>query len=273
MFLKIDYREKKLIPILTKMVNDDTSLSDKLEIKIENLLIGDIAFSSNDNDNKNLILFERKTLNDLESSIKDNRYKEQCLRMQIDELHNHNIIFIIEGNIPTYAQFKNPSTLYSAVFSLYYYQGFSCLFSQGLNDTSTIIYHFLKKIIREKDNRLPFYKNIIISENNNQSNNNSETISIEQQNILNNDYSQCIKKQKHENINKSNIWVFMLMQIPYISSTIAKSIIEKYENIPNLIMALNSDMDCLNQFYIFDGKGNKRKLSSKVIENIKKLIL
>ena len=130
-----------------------------------------------------------------------------------------------------------------------------------MNDTSTIIYYFLKKLLREKDNRTSFYKTINSIENN------------EIKNNLNNDYSQCIKKQKHENINKSNIWIFMLMQIPYISSTIAKSIIEKYDNIPNLIMALNSDIDCLNNFYIFDGKGNKRKLYSKVIENIKNLIL
>ena len=259
MFLKIDYREKKLIPILTKIVNDDVSLSEILKIKIDNLLLGDISIT--DDNDKDYIIFERKTLNDLESSIKDNRYKEQCIRMQNDELHNHNIMFIIEGNIPTYAQFKNPSTLYSAVFSLYYYQGFNCLFSQGLNDTSTIIYYFLKKLLREKDNRTSFYKTINSIENN------------EIKNNLNNDYSQCIKKQKHENINKSNIWIFMLMQIPYISSTIAKSIIEKYDNIPNLIMALNSDIDCLNNFYIFDGKGNKRKLYSKVIENIKNLIL
>jgi len=260
MFLKIDYREKKLIPILTKLINDDVSLSEILKVKIENLLLGDISITNNDN-NEDYIIFERKTLNDLESSIKDSRYKEQCLRMQIDKVHNHNIMFIIEGNISTYAQFKNPSTLYSAVFSLYYYQGFSCLFSQGLNDTSNIIYYFLKKFLREKDNRMPFYKPI----------NNVET--IESTNNSNNEYIQCIKKQKHENINKSNIWTIMLMQIPYISSTIAKSIIEKYENIPNLIIALNNNLDCLNDFYIFDGKGNKRKLSSKVIENIKNLIL
>ena len=67
--------------------------------------------------------------------------------------------------------------------------------------------------------------------------------------------------------------IIMLMQIPYISSTIAKSIIEKYENIPNLIIDLNNNLDCLDDFYIFDGKGNKRKLSCKVIENIKNLIL
>ena len=186
MFLKIDYREKKLIPILTKLINDDVSLSEILKIKIDNLLLGDISITD-DNDDKDYIIFERKTLNDLESSIKDNRYKEQCIRMQNDELHNHNIMFIIEGNIPTYSQFKNPSTLYSAVFSLYYYQGFSCLFSQGLNDTSNIIYYFLKKFLREKDNRMPFYKTINSIENN------------EIKNNLNSDYSQCIKKQKHEN--------------------------------------------------------------------------
>ena len=48
---------------------------------------------------KLIILIERKSLNDLESSIKDGRYSEQSIRLNSSEIHNHNIYYLIEGNI------------------------------------------------------------------------------------------------------------------------------------------------------------------------------
>ena len=43
-------------------------------------------------------LIERKSLNDLESSIKDGRYNEQSLRLDKYDLANHNIYYLIELN-------------------------------------------------------------------------------------------------------------------------------------------------------------------------------
>ena len=41
----------------------------------------------------------KKTVNDLLSSIVDGRYKEQSLRLDNYNLHNHNIIYLIEGDM------------------------------------------------------------------------------------------------------------------------------------------------------------------------------
>ena len=46
-------------------------------------------------------------------------------------------------------------------------------------------------------------------------------------------YSSVIKKHKSKNITKENIGEIMLCQVPGISSTIAKKIMEKYGSINN----------------------------------------
>ena len=88
MTLVIDNREKALI----------TKLKEKnIEFEIKQLDIGDIQFLDNKNTIK--LIFERKTISDLASSILDGRYKEQGFRLDKHSLHNHNIFYIIEGNI------------------------------------------------------------------------------------------------------------------------------------------------------------------------------
>ena len=91
--VKVDYREKKLIKLLT-LFNKEYDL--KLKITVENLDIGDIILYKNE---KEKIIIERKTLKDLESSLKDGRYIEQSYRLNGYTLHNHNIIYLIEGCI------------------------------------------------------------------------------------------------------------------------------------------------------------------------------
>ena len=49
-----------------------------------------------------LLIIERKSLNDLASSIKDGRYAEQSFRLSNIEHHNHNIVYLIEGDRGTY---------------------------------------------------------------------------------------------------------------------------------------------------------------------------
>ena len=70
------------------------------KMKIEQLHIGDVIFE--DDSGKPIIIFERKTLNDLAASIKDGRYSEQSFRLDKEPAHNHNIIYIIEGDIERY---------------------------------------------------------------------------------------------------------------------------------------------------------------------------
>ena len=107
-----------------------------LKITVENLDIGDIILYKNE---KEKIIIERKTLKDLESSLKDGRYVEQSYRLNGYTLHNHNIIYLIEGDIRMWDQSKYtrmPSkTLYVTMFCLNYYKGFSIMKTQNIDET------------------------------------------------------------------------------------------------------------------------------------------
>ena len=63
------------------------------------------------------------------------------------------------------------------------------------------------------------------------------------------------------------------MQVPYVSDKIASSLLEYYDNVPNLVYELQQHPDCLNNFKIVDSNGKARKLSSKVITNIFELLV
>ena len=85
LLIKVDFREKDLIALLQlKMMNDSNDNKNKnnnnVKIKVDNLKIGDVAFIETDkNENEigdELLIFERKSLNDLASSIKDGRYAD-----------------------------------------------------------------------------------------------------------------------------------------------------------------------------------------------------
>lgn len=218
MILYIDNREPDTIIEQLNFLNNSLNIT----ITKKNLDIGDYLIYDEINQ-KPVILIERKSYNDLLSSIKDGRYNEQSYRLNNYELNNHNIFYLIEGNIN--AQLKqSQKILYSAIFSLNYYKGFSIYYSNNLSDTAIIIFNIISKLIKEK-NKIPYFSNSnnIFNENTNQNAN-------ENTNIITNDYVQNIKNTKKSNINKENILQIMLNQIPGISNVNSSKIISKYNN-------------------------------------------
>ena len=287
MEITIDYRENKLIELIENIhKNSFNKEASKITLKVSNLQLGDITIKMNTNkndikDNPDLII-ERKSISDLLSSITDGRYKEQSYRLQNCSIHNHNIIYLIEGNIDTHKQYfasKQNAHLqyYSSLFSLYYYKGFS------IEQTASMIYHFALKIVRSHKKYVPHFLNIIqpvptqeltnnIQDTVNSSNDDSD-LQYEYDNNSDLNYLQCIKSEKKQNITRDNIWQIMLMQVPYVSDKIASSLLEYYDNVPNLVYELQQHPDCLNNFKIVDSNGKARKLSSKVITNIFELLV
>ena len=156
----IDNREPKdIIDYIKANSNKDT------EIVIRPMDVGDYAIYDNVNDtamdkdnlDNTKVIFERKSLNDLVSSIKDGRYNEQSARLNSVSLHNHNIIYIIEGDITRYKDEKTQKMIYSSLFSMLYYKGFSIINSLNKIQTAEYILHFFDKYCREKSKRNPFY--------------------------------------------------------------------------------------------------------------------
>lgn len=121
-----------------------------IEIEIENLPLGDVILCDNEGNEK--IIVERKSLNDLASSIKDGRYVEQSHRLMNNPVHNHNIVYLIEGNLSIWQnRYKVQSnTLYSAIFSLNYYKGFSVIKTIDMTETAEYILRMCDKLNREK---------------------------------------------------------------------------------------------------------------------------
>ena len=109
MLIKIDNREHELLQQVQQMIAN-IPIFNKIQVKTEALPIGDIiiadADDSGDSVPKDHIIIERKTVNDLLSSIKDGRYEEQSYRLNGINHPNHNIIYLIEGDVNRINRFK-----------------------------------------------------------------------------------------------------------------------------------------------------------------------
>lgn len=256
--LKLDIRESDLIDKIPKMLEDN-----KIEnVKIINcsLDIGDIIIENNKEEE--LIIIERKTINDLASSIQDGRYNEQSLRLNSTDVHNHNIYYIIEGSVEkyknNYSRIKK-DTIYSSIFSLNYYKGFSVIRSDNTDETATILVKILKKMLRDTTKK-GYYNNI-----------KQEKIDI--QNKSQPQYSDVIKRVKKENIKPNNIGSIILSQIPGISKKISSIIMEKYGSLYELMIILHENPNALkNETYVTD-KGQKRRINHKCIQSINDYLL
>lgn len=259
MKLFIDNREPDNIIKYINALNKDNK--DKICIEIKNLEVGDYIFY-NENTQTNEIIIERKSLSDLEASIKDGRYSEQSYRLTQQSTHNHNIMYLIEGNIQNYRKANFKQTLYSSIFSLNYYKGFSVICSHNEVETGEIIYNFICKLVREKDKQ-PFFSNIF-----NDNSQNSIEKELENSSDCKN-YLETIKSSKKSFITPDNIFELMLMQIPSISNVSARAICEKFKTMTNLLQSLKDDTGDFNNIKLLNG----RKINKNIVSSLKKYLL
>jgi len=241
MKLEVDVREPKAIIEILKVYFPDLIL--------KALDIGDFIIK-NDDDNI-LVIFERKSFSDLLASIKDGRYTEQSFRLDHYPIHNHNIYYILEGDVNNFILKNNETTqkiLFSSLVSLSFMKGFSVLKTNNLIETGELITRFMQKLIKEKGKS--YYNSLNLNTNTNK------------------DYSEVLKTTKKSYITIENIGEIMLSQIPGVSITVAKVIMKRYNNIPNLIQELQKSSTCLDDLKI-DGKNGKRKVNTTTLKNIK----
>jgi ERCC4-type nuclease len=250
MKLLVDNREPKdIISIVTSRLKN---------VEIVSLDIGDFVIK-NDKD-EIVMIFERKKLSDLIASIKDGRYTEQSFRLSQAELNNHNIFYIIEGNIMGFClKNKEPmqKMLFSSMLSLSYKKGFSLLHTSGTIETAEFLVRFTEKLETESKTKVKIDTEIKIDNNTNTENDTT--------------YSSVIKMSKKSNITKENINEIMLAQIPGVSITVAQILMNKYHNIKGLINALTENNNCLDEFKI-EFKNGSRKLSKSVISNLQEFL-
>ena len=276
MKLQIDCREKDLIQCIDSLKNINAHFNE-IEVVTMNLAIGDIIFYDEKN-NTNKIIIERKTTSDLLASIKDGRYTEQSYRLDGDRLNNHNIIYMIEGDLTKINKLiaKDKTTYYSSLISILYFKGFSVMRTYSLQESAFFICNSFLKISHDKKSKQPFYNTIQQHDFN--ASKSLEDHSSQAQQCATNDmshknYISVVKKTKKENITKDNIDEIMLSQIPGISSTTAICIINKYKSITNLINALSNDENCLKDICYKTSKGADRKINKDTGKIIKSFLI
>jgi ERCC4-type nuclease len=183
------------------------------EIKSERLPIGDIILHDpSQGQQKDIVIFERKTLADLAASIRDGRYKEQSFRLietaAATGFHTHNIVYIIEGDLSRYDERHTQITktaLQSAMVSLMYYKGFSVIRTMNLGETAEFILNFADKVAKEGPLPVADLPTPTAS------------------------YSEVsAKKEKRDFITRENIGEIMLAQVPGVSAKMAAAILAKY---------------------------------------------
>jgi ERCC4-type nuclease len=216
MTMKVPLPKKKATAKATKPKPKPKSLGVSIinhEIRSERLPIGDIVIYDQTQQN-DIVIFERKTLNDLAASIRDGRYKEQSFRLietaAATGFHTHNIVYIIEGDLARYDERHTQITktaLHSAMVSLMYYKGFSVIRTQNVGETADFILHFADKVAKEGP--LP--------------------VSDVPTPIPSASYSEVsTKKEKRDYITRDNIGEIMLAQVPGVSAKMAAAILAKY---------------------------------------------
>jgi ERCC4-type nuclease len=267
MNLKIDVREAELIKKCQSNIEMISNFKD-IKLVLQQLPLGDIILNDGEND---LLIIERKTLSDLAASIKDGRYEEQSFRLNGLPHHNHNIIYLIEGDFSKFNVFKDridKLTLFSALTSINYFKGFSVWRSFSLDETALIVCNMATKLYKERTKQ-PFYSNV------KEQPINTTTVASEDANTIvssDKDYCSVVKKVKKDNITSENIGEIMLCQIPGISSASALAILAEFKTLPNLIKAIDANETCLNAVCTTDANGKSRKISKGAIATIIKFL-
>lgn len=273
MIIKIDYREA----VLLDKINAFLSINKKqnITVKSENLPLGDIIICDTNGNEK--IIIERKTLQDLAASIRDGRYKEQSFRLNECSMHNHNIVYLIEGNLASYKPFmfgKSPVDKYalmSSMISISYYKGFSLYKSNSLDESAEWIIQVAYKLDKEGGNAFYMHNNIQVATTENATTENATTKIVDSHMVADTEadkYSTVMKRTKKNNITPENIGEIILNQIPGVSSAVSIIIMEKFKTIKGLIEVLSKDKQALDGFKTVNKDGKSRKISKTSIQNI-----
>ena len=244
MQIKVDIREHTLIKLI-KALNTDYGFN--FDISVERMDLGDIAIW---NGEEELLLLERKKLSDLASSIKDGRYAEQSYRLNGCSLHNHNIIYLIEGNICNYCDKWSkvkPGTLYTTMFSIQYFKGFSMVRTFDITESAEYILRITDKLDRSKE-KFGFYH---------------QSFQPKKMN-----YTGVVHKEKKKNITPENIGSIILSQIPGISNTTSSVLMNEYGSLFQLLKALEHDKHCMDKLVYKTKHGQERRISKTSISNI-----
>ena len=237
LLITIDVRETNIYNDIVS--RDLDNYRDKIQIISENLMLGDIHITY-----KTLnYIFERKTLQDLQSSIVDGRYKEQKARLLSNTSQKY-ITYIIEGDniLSSNMYSKNKSMIQGAYLHTMFRDNIRIIYTKNIEETATLILLLSTKIIDKPDK------------------------------FLHEEYTadKCytdfvkLKKKKIDNIDAKSCFIMQLSQIPMISNVIAKNIHLTYTSMGTLVKSLDkfeTVEEKIKELCKIDGVGKEKAAS------------
>jgi ERCC4-type nuclease len=281
MKLILDERERDLYAQCHSIIHTEGNTTSVQLIK-QVLPIGDILLRTDED--KDVMLIERKSFADLMASIKDGRYEEQSYRLTYSSgFPPHTIVYLLEGMFSQLRSLTEKKTVYSAITSLNYFKGFSVMRTATVRESAEWLVWTANKIDRDfVKGKLPGYltnptliptetarepvdesvENVIVD--------NAVNENVPDQTVPN--YCTVVKKVKKDNITPENIGEIILCQIPGISSVTAMAIMKKFQSFPHFLDEMRKSTDVLENL-VCENNGKSRKISKACVENIKKFLL
>jgi ERCC4-type nuclease len=267
----IDERESELFEKCFSIVNCEGNATNIQLIK-QVLPIGDVLIRSDED--KDIMIIERKSFQDLLSSIKDGRYEEQSYRLTHSSgFPLHSIVYVLEGMFSQLRNVAEKKLIYSCIASLNYFKGFSVMKTSNTRETAELVIWMANKIDRDIiKGKIPWYLLRTsqsshlppLTEPHPESHQERETEVVD-------NYCTVVKKNKKENITPENIGEILLCQIPGISSVTAISIMKNFKGFPDLLEQLENNPSILDGIQ-YESNGKMRKINKTCIANIKKYL-
>ena len=256
MRLIIDIREHDLIEKCRQIISANPNY---VTIETEALPIGDILVKTDEG--KDVLIVERKSLQDLLASIKDGRYEEQSHRLKhASGFASHNVVYLIEGMFSTLRTPLEKKLVMSTMTSLYYFKGFEVLRTAGLQETADVLINMADKIDRNfMKGVLPWYLSTPSER--------QDSIQEGESTPVGGGYAGFVKKVKKENITPDNMGEILLCQIPGISSLYAQAILKSFGGFSGMLEKVKEGTaDFANITY--DAKGKPRRIPKTCGEEI-----
>jgi ERCC4-type nuclease len=219
----VDYREKTLISLL------------KISIEVVNLELGDIKLEYND---KTILIIERKSISDLNSSIRDGRYHEQKQRL-LSNVDRHRIVYLVEGEIQDGNAYIECNKIYSSILHTIFRDRLIVYRTNNVVESVEFITELVSRINSKS----------------------LDWINYLDGNCLNNSLDvdkkvyDKVASKKSDNNTPTVAFINMLAQIPGCSTKIAEKIVETYKTMPVLIKSLEDGGEkCLKDFKLENRK-------------------
>jgi ERCC4-type nuclease len=224
--LEVDNRERQLIEYFN---------NSKTSIHVCSLDVGDIRLSY---DNTTILIIERKTIADLDQSIKDGRYRDQKKRL-LDNYDRKHIMYIVEGDMYLFPD-KSDERIKGAVINTLIRDDLKVVCLKNVQQTSMFINDIVKRVEKEP---LKYVMTADISDI---------------------PPTTMVKHTRNMYITKDVFCTMALCNIPGVSSFTARALFDHYGTLQKIVTEANKEV--IAEIRLPSGKRIGHKVAAKICD-------